>query len=60
MVIAIMQTTKDLPAQKAALEEKTKDRKAKRIYQTPELINLDVAKDTFNAGPTFLDSGAFS
>lgn len=32
----------------------------KKIYETPVLIKLDVLKDTYNAGPTFLDAGAFS
>ena len=48
-----------LPEKKQESAEKTKEKKVKRVYLTPEIIKLDV-KETHNAGPTFLDTGAFS
>lgn len=33
---------------------------AKRPWQAPDIQDMDVGRNTYNAGPTFLDTGAFS
>ena len=32
----------------------------KRTWTTPDVEDMDVGRNTYNGGPTFLDTGAFS
>jgi len=32
----------------------------KRPWTVPDIQDMDVGRNTYNAGPTFLDTGAFS
>jgi len=52
--------SENIPTMSPDKNEKRDEATAKKVYETPDLIRLDVLKDTLNGGPTFLDTGAFS
>ncbi|MFA6010635.1 MAG: hypothetical protein WC799_11685 [Desulfobacteraceae bacterium] len=56
----VMNDSENIPGKKPDAVESGNEKTLKRVYETPDLIKLDALKDTYNGGPTFLDTGAFS